>query len=70
MVLPHEQECSLVTKTRELLDADPRSLGKLSLQLQLPYHWLRDLQQGNISNPAVNRVQYVYEQLSGKKLEV
>ncbi|UZT28638.1 hypothetical protein pD_gene0031 [Vibrio phage 033B] len=70
MNLPSEQEHSLLAKTRELLLADPRSNYQLSLALQLPYHWLRDLENGRCKNPAVNRVQYLYEQLSGKKLEV
>ncbi|AIM40600.1 hypothetical protein [Vibrio phage VpKK5] len=70
MTLPSEQEHSLLTKTRELLLADPRSSYTIATELQLPYHWVRDVEKGRCKNPAVNRVQYLYEKLSGKKLEV
>lgn len=36
----------------------------------VPYFWLRKLASGRIPNPGVNRVQFLYEYFTGKKLEL
>jgi len=36
----------------------------------LPYHWLVHFKNGRYKNPSVNRVQVLYEHLSGKELEL
>ncbi|AUR88752.1 DNA-binding domain protein [Vibrio phage 2.117.O._10N.261.45.E9] len=67
--MPNEPN-TLLARTQELLLADKRSSYELATQCGLPYNWINDLAKGRVKNPNVNRVQYLYEQLSGKKLEV
>ena len=59
---------SLFSKTRELLDKDSRTPLELHQVTGIPFYWLTSFQKGKIKNPAVNRVQYLYEYLTGKKL--
>lgn len=36
----------------------------------IPYYWLRKIARGEIKNPGIQRIQFLYEFFSGKKLEV
>jgi hypothetical protein len=36
----------------------------------LPFFWLLDFKRGRTDGASVNRVQFLYEHLSGKKLKV
>jgi hypothetical protein len=36
----------------------------------IPYFWIRKIANREIENPGVKRVQFLYEYLTGKKLEV
>ena len=63
-----DQPQSLVTTTLDLLRADTRSLATISLQAQMPYFWLDSFNKGKMRSPGINRVQYLYEFLTGKKL--
>jgi len=65
---PCDQPQSLITKTFVLLKEDERSLADISIRAQIPYFWLESFSKGKVKNPGINRVQYLYEFLTGKKL--
>ena len=65
-----DEQGSLMAKTKELLKNDPRTLEDIAFQCHIPYYWVARFSSGTFKNPSVNRVQYPYEQLSGKKLAV
>lgn len=45
-----------------------RNLSELCADTRVPYTWLQKFRNGDYRNPSVNRVQYLFEFLSGKKL--
>lgn len=65
-----DKPSSLMLKTLELLKKDSRGLAELadSSETGLSYHWLKKFYAGEFANPSVNRIQYLYEFLSGKKV--
>lgn len=64
----YDDQHSLAEKTRQLIADDPRDYLEIYRDLGIPFHWLRTFAEGKVGGPSVNRVQYVYEQLSGEKL--
>lgn len=68
--LPCDKDNTLVKKVRRLLKEDPRKRTELALFLGISDFWLYKLISGNLRNPPANRVQYIYEKLTGKKLEL
>lgn len=46
------------------------TLEELHALTSLPLAWLRKFKAEEIANPSVNRVQHVYEKLSGKSLSL
>lgn len=67
---PHDRPGSLVQKVITLIKEDERSLRQLSEDSDLPLGWIKQVYYGPIRNPSANRVQYLYEFMSNKKLEV
>lgn len=67
--LPCDQPGSLIIATRALL-AEQTDLPKLYADTGLPFYWLKSFADGTIKSPSVNRVQYLYEKLAGKKLHL
>lgn len=65
-----DREGSLMTATLDLLKKDSRSLLQIYDETGVPFYWLRRFVTGGYKNPSVNRVQYLFEKLSGKKLNV
>lgn len=61
---------SLLKRTLELLKEDSRSLIEIYTATGIPYYWLKKFSAGEFANPSVNRVQFLYEFLSGQQLEV
>ena len=62
---------SLHAKTLELLRHDPRPVDQIALIAQpLPRSWISKFRSGGLSDPSVNRVQFLYEILMENKLEV
>lgn len=55
-------------KTLELLKG--KDLLKVYEETRISFYWLRKFSAGDFRNPSVNRVQYLYEHLSGKRLPV
>lgn len=61
-----KQPGTLLQKTCELIaEVDMLSI---SAETGLSYHWLMKVKGGNVSDPSVNKIQFLYEHLSKKKL--
>lgn len=63
---PFDQPRSLMAKTILLLDG--RDLLQVYEETRLSYYWLRKFAAGAYKNPSVNRVQFLFEHLTGKEL--
>lgn len=61
---------SLHEVTLKLLKGHRLTLPEVYKETNLPYYWLKKFSSGEINDPSVNRVQALYEYLSGRKLEV
>lgn len=59
---------TLVLKTRRLLNNRKEAVSKVAKDTGIPLDWLRKFSGGQIPNPSVNRVQFLFEKLSGKSL--
>jgi len=66
--LDFDQPASLMETTIRLIKEDPRSLLELYRDTGVPYHWLQHFVSRKFVNPGVNRIQFLYEVLSGQKL--
>lgn len=53
---------------RQLVNNDGRQLVILAGDMKVPAIWLQKFADGRIANPSVNRLEYVYEQLTGNPL--
>lgn len=58
---------SLMSETLKLVNKEPRGLLAVTQRTGIPFYWLRKFAANRIPNPSVNRVQFLYEKLSGKK---
>ena len=65
-----EPNGTLLKKTRSLLKKakSENQLEEIAHKTDLPYLWLNKIADGHINGPSVNRIQKVYEHISGKKL--
>ena len=63
-----DQPGTLMKTTYDLLRQDERTLLEIYEATGIPFYWLRKFYQNEFRNPSVNRVQYLYEHLTGKKL--
>lgn len=61
---------TLFIRTRELLLDEQRSLIEISEQSGIPFYWLKSFRRGESVGPSVNRVQHLYEFLTGSALRV
>lgn len=68
--MKNEPVGSLLQRTLELLKTTDETIPQIYVDTELPFYWLQSLREGRIKNPSVNRIQRLYEHLSGKKLEV
>ena len=68
---PYDEPTALVVKTRELLEQDNRSLPEIYKATGIPFYWLKSFRDNRYAkNPSVNRVVFLYEFLTGRKLEI
>ena len=58
---------TLMTRTRELLRH--RDLLVVYKDTNISYYWLRKFLDGRFTNPSVNRVQQLYEYLTGSAIK-
>ena len=69
MTVEYDQPGKLLTTTVELLK--DKDLLTVYTETGLPFYWLRSLLSTKApKNPSVNRIQYLYEYLSGNRLGV
>lgn len=61
---------SLQSKTRSLLQSCEKGYPHIYKETGLPQHWLRKFAAGEFRDPSVNRVQTLYEYLTGRSLDV
>ena len=65
-----DQHNTLIIKTMELVNDYEGSLPELYKATDISFYWLRKFKNGEFANPSVNRVQWLYEFLSGKQLDL
>lgn len=61
---------TLLLKTRTLLKSDSRPLTRVAEESGLPYHWVHSFRYREHRDPSVNRVQRLYEYLTGESLPI
>lgn len=61
---------TLLDKTLDLLQEDPRSLQEVSQETGISLYWLQKMKVRSVPDPSVNRIQDLYEYLSNNKLKV
>ena len=66
MVNSYDKPQTLMLKTAQLLES--RDITQIHRDTGIPYHWLTKFVRGGFTNPSVNRVQYLYEHLTGVAL--
>lgn len=62
------EQCSLMIESLRLIRSCGKSLALISVDTGLPFWWLRKFHGKEIRDPSVNRVQLLYEYLTGTKL--
>jgi len=62
------QPGSLHLATQALLRASPLSTFEVAKETGLTYSWIVSFASGRMANPSVNRVQLLFEFLSGEKI--
>ena len=61
----------MATTRKLIIERDPEvTLLKIYTDLGIPPGWIQKFARGQVSDPSVNRVQALWEYLSGKKLAV
>ena len=66
----YDEECQLLTKVRALLEQSSMTHLEIYRRTGLKPTWLKMVANGETAAPSVNRVVYLYEFLTGKKLAV
>jgi hypothetical protein len=61
---------ALMQQTHKLLKNDERSIAEISIDTGITFFWLQRFSAHMMKNPSVNRVEFLYEHLSGKNLNL
>lgn len=61
---------SLIIATHRLMKKERRTLLEIWRDTGVPFGWLTAFKRGAIASPSVNRIQYLYEKLSGRKINL
>jgi hypothetical protein len=67
---PADAEGTLLARVRDLLAATQKTNLDIYRDTGLQPSWLDTVRRGTTRNPSVNRIQHLYEYLSGKKLAI
>lgn len=67
---PSDAEGTLLRACRTLLEQTKKTNLEIYAATGLQPGWLDTVRKGTTRNPSVNRIQFLYEHLSGKKLEL
>lgn len=65
-----DEQGTLIKKTQALLKESKEQPHVIFAATGLPFFWIKDMKAGKSKDPSVNRVQYLYEYLLEKQLEV
>lgn len=67
-----ESPMSLMLETLKLLKerGPEQTLPNIASETGIPFYWLRKFHYGEIKDPGVNRIQKLYEFLSGRPLRL
>ena len=68
MLRKYDEPNTLMVETIKLIRADRRTLLELYVVTGVPFYWLKRFVAKEMKNPSVNRVQFLYEFLTSKKL--
>ena len=66
----YDSEGALMTRTKELVNESGLTLPEIYTVTGISFYWLKKFMSGEISNPSVNRVQFLYEFLTNKKINL
>lgn len=66
----YDQPGSLMKKTLALIEEQQCDPLKLHKETGLPYYWLKKFASGSFKNPSVNRVEFLYERLTGNQIAI
>jgi transcriptional regulator with XRE-family HTH domain len=58
----------LMKRTRKLLAEHDKTYPEIAAETGISIYWLLKFGSGNVRNPSVNRVEHLYEYLSGERL--
>ena len=61
---------TLMEKTSELLNNTQIPIEKISSETTLTFYWLTRFRRNEFKDPGVNKVEILYEYLTGKNLSV
>ena len=61
---------TMMVRTLELLQQTRKTIPEIYKETGINYYWLRKFRSGEIKDPSVNRVQKLYEYLTGKPLSL
>lgn len=64
------QQGTLMERTRHLLGQCDKTLPQIAEDTKISFYWLRKFKSGSIVDPSVNKVQRLYEYLTGDKLKL
>jgi hypothetical protein len=65
-----QQAVTLMQRTQQLLRDTDKTYNMILIDLGIPQNWLSLFANDRLPDPSVNRVQKLYEYLSGKTLVV
>lgn len=63
-------ECSLLKRTRALIAESGKTHMQICIATGLQVNWISGISSGRIRDPSVNRIQKLYEYLTGNKLAI
>lgn len=63
-----EQDQNLMERTLQLLEKTDKTLPEIYAETGLSFYWLRKFKSREFKDPSVNRVQQLYEYLTGQQL--
>ena len=67
---PYDKPGQLMITTQVLLKGSQKTLPEIYKDTGIPFYWLRKFRTGEMRNPSVNRVQYLYEYLKGESIRL
>ena len=67
--LPCDEPSKFLLHVIDLIKNDPRTLSQIATETGISLNWLSNMVNLHHKNPSVNRIHFIYEMLTGSKLE-